>query len=175
MRTGLKRCQEECPIGTYGFQCAHACACQNGAKCYHVNGACICDPGFKGIHCQDRMCPEGFYGLKCNRRCPCNITNTLSCHPLSGECSCKAGWAGLYCNETCPVGYYGEGCQVPCPCHNGADCDSITGSCICAPGFMLRCKMAEETSQDANIKTSELTIARLQQKVLGHGSRIQSC
>ncbi|KFQ38797.1 Multiple epidermal growth factor-like domains protein 10, partial [Mesitornis unicolor] len=57
------------------------------------------------------------------------------CHPLSGECSCKAGWAGLYCNETCPAGYYGEGCQLPCPCHNGADCDSITGKCVCAPGY----------------------------------------
>lgn len=66
-----------------------------------------------------------------------NICLSISCHPLSGECSCKAGWAGLYCNETCPVGFYGEGCQVPCPCHNGADCDSITGSCICAPGFMV--------------------------------------
>lgn len=31
--------------------------------------------------------------------------------------------------------------------------------------------MAEDTSQDENIKNSELTIARLQQKVLGHGSR----
>lgn len=31
--------------------------------------------------------------------------------------------------------------------------------------------MAEETNQDENIKTSESTIARLQQKVLGHGSR----
>ncbi|KAK2524386.1 hypothetical protein Q9233_009315 [Columba guinea] len=131
-------CQEECPIGTYGFQCTQRCDCQNGAKCYHVNGACLCDPGFKGIYCQERMCPEGFYGLKCNKRCPCNITNTLSCHPLSGECSCKAGWSGLYCNESCPPGSYGEGCQLTCPCHNGADCDSVTGKCSCAPGYMTQ-------------------------------------
>lgn len=31
--------------------------------------------------------------------------------------------------------------------------------------------MGEETSQDENIKNSELTIAKLQQKVLGRGSR----
>lgn len=31
--------------------------------------------------------------------------------------------------------------------------------------------MAEETSQDENIKNSELTIAKLQQKVLGRESR----
>lgn len=60
-----------------------------------------------------------------------------SCHPLSGECTCSAGWTGLYCNETCPAGYYGEGCTFPCSCANGADCHGVTGGCICAPGFMV--------------------------------------
>lgn len=60
-----------------------------------------------------------------------------SCHPLSGECTCSAGWTGLYCNETCPPGYYGEGCMLPCSCANGADCHTVTGACICAPGFMV--------------------------------------
>lgn len=60
-----------------------------------------------------------------------------SCHPLSGECTCSAGWTGLYCNETCPPGYYGEGCMLPCSCTNGADCHPVTGNCICAPGFMV--------------------------------------
>lgn len=60
-----------------------------------------------------------------------------SCHPLSGECSCSAGWTGLYCNETCPPGYYGDGCILPCSCTNGADCHPVTGACICAPGFMV--------------------------------------
>ncbi|CAH2274463.1 multiple epidermal growth factor-like domains 11 [Pelobates cultripes] len=129
------RCQEECPVGTYGFQCAERCDCQNGAKCYHINGACLCEPGFKGIFCEDRVCPEGLYGLKCNKNCPCNLTNTRGCHPLSGECTCSAGWSGLYCEEPCRPGYYGEGCQQLCSCHNGADCDSMTGRCLCAPGF----------------------------------------
>lgn len=60
-----------------------------------------------------------------------------SCHPLSGECTCSAGWTGLYCNETCPPGYYGEGCMLLCSCTNGADCHPVTGACICAPGFMV--------------------------------------
>lgn len=60
-----------------------------------------------------------------------------SCHPLSGECTCSVGWTGLYCNETCPPGYYGEGCMLPCSCTNGADCHPVTGACICAPGFMV--------------------------------------
>ncbi|KFP72156.1 Multiple epidermal growth factor-like domains protein 10, partial [Podiceps cristatus] len=57
------------------------------------------------------------------------------CHPMSGECSCKPGWSGLYCNETCSPGFYGESCQQICSCQNGADCDSVTGKCTCAPGF----------------------------------------
>lgn len=61
----------------------------------------------------------------------------FSCHPLTGECSCTAGWTGLYCNETCPPGYYGEGCSVPCQCANGADCHGLTGACICAPGYTV--------------------------------------
>uniref|UniRef100_A0ACB8E4S6 Uncharacterized protein n=1 Tax=Sphaerodactylus townsendi TaxID=933632 RepID=A0ACB8E4S6_9SAUR len=78
MQSKSQGCQEECPIGTFGFQCSQKCDCENRAKCYHINGACLCDPGFKGIHCQERMCPEGFYGLKCNRRCPCRAVNTAS-------------------------------------------------------------------------------------------------
>ncbi|ETE62787.1 Multiple epidermal growth factor-like domains protein 10, partial [Ophiophagus hannah] len=73
----MQRCQEECPVGTFGFQCMEKCNCENRAKCYHVNGACLCDLGFKGIHCQERICPEGYYGLKCNKRCPCHATNTV--------------------------------------------------------------------------------------------------
>ncbi|KAF3833078.1 hypothetical protein F7725_026743 [Dissostichus mawsoni] len=130
------RCQEECPVSTYGPQCAHKCDCQNGAKCYHINGACLCNEGFKGPSCQDRFCPPGLYGLVCDKYCPCKTANTLSCHPLSGECTCAAGWAGLYCNETCPSGYYGEGCRELCACANGADCDGVAGACICAPGYI---------------------------------------
>lgn len=71
----------------------------------------------------------------------CPLTSCLhpspSCHPLSGECTCAAGWAGLYCNETCPAGYHGEGCGEVCTCGNGADCDGVSGSCLCAPGFIV--------------------------------------
>lgn len=83
----------------------------------------------------------------CNKKqklatcCDCPLTSCLfpspSCHPLSGECTCAAGWAGLYCNETCPAGYHGEGCSEACTCGNGADCDGVSGSCLCAPGFIV--------------------------------------
>ncbi|KAK1339158.1 hypothetical protein QTO34_019833 [Cnephaeus nilssonii] len=62
----------------------------------------------------------------------------IHCHPVTGACTCQPGWSGHHCNESCPAGYYGDGCQLPCACQNGADCHSITGSCTCAPGFMVR-------------------------------------
>lgn len=77
-----RRCQDECPVGTYGPQCAHKCDCQNGAKCYHINGACLCNEGFKGPSCQDRFCPTGLYGLICDKYCPCKAANTLRCCAL---------------------------------------------------------------------------------------------
>lgn len=67
---------------------------------------------------------------------------------MSGECTCHPGWSGLYCNETCTPGFYGESCQQVCQCQNGADCHSVTGECICAPGFtvnsFLTCHIANE-------------------------------
>lgn len=67
-----------------------------------------------------------------------SFSHLLSCHPVTGACTCQPGWSGRHCNESCPAGYYGDGCQLPCTCQNGADCHSITGSCTCAPGFMVR-------------------------------------
>lgn len=66
------------------------------------------------------------------------LSPLLSCHPVTGACTCQPGWSGHQCNESCPAGYYGDGCRLPCPCQNGADCHSVTGSCTCAPGFMVR-------------------------------------
>lgn len=64
---------------------------------------------------------------------------------MSGECTCHPGWSGLYCNETCTPGFYGESCQQVCQCQNGADCHSVTGECICAPGFTVNsCHIANE-------------------------------
>lgn len=72
----LNRCQDECPVGTYGAGCAETCRCVNGGKCYHVSGACLCEAGFAGELCEARLCPEGLYGIKCDKRCPCHLDNT---------------------------------------------------------------------------------------------------
>lgn len=81
----------------------------------------------------------------------------FSCHPVTGACTCQPGWSGHYCNESCPAGYYGNGCQLPCTCQNGADCHSITGSCTCAPGFMV--------SQNGPLPTSQSPGSQWQSRV----------
>lgn len=73
----VNRCQDECPVGTYGAGCAKTCACKNNGKCYHTNGVCVCEPGYTGEICDVRLCPEGRYGLRCDRKCPCSAQNTL--------------------------------------------------------------------------------------------------
>ncbi|TNN44492.1 Platelet endothelial aggregation receptor 1 [Liparis tanakae] len=135
------RCNEECAAGTFGQDCVGACDCANGARCYNIDGACLCEPGFSGPHCRDRMCAPGKYGMHCERRCLCQDKQTLSCHPMKGECTCQPGWAGLFCNETCAHGFYGHGCLEPCLCVSGGVCNSATGRCRCAPGYTgLHCE-----------------------------------
>lgn len=72
----VNRCQDQCPVGTYGAGCAKTCRCKNNSKCYHTNGMCLCEPGYTGETCDVRLCPEGHYGLRCDRKCPCYAQNT---------------------------------------------------------------------------------------------------
>lgn len=71
------RCNEECAAGTYGEDCKGVCDCANGARCYNIDGGCLCEPGFSGPHCRDRMCLPGKYGMHCERTCLCQDKHTL--------------------------------------------------------------------------------------------------
>lgn len=71
------RCNEECDPGTYGQDCKGVCDCANGARCYNIDGGCLCEPGFSGPHCRDRMCAPGKYGMHCERTCLCQDKHTL--------------------------------------------------------------------------------------------------
>lgn len=82
------RCQEECPLGTFGFQCSQHCDCHNGGQCSPTTGACECEPGYKGPRCQERLCPEGLHGPGCTLPCPCDADNTIRY-----ELAVGVGWA----------------------------------------------------------------------------------
>ena len=42
----------------------------------------------------------------------------------------------LYCVfAACPPGMFGRNCKHQCQCKNSAECDPISGECICAPGW----------------------------------------
>uniref|UniRef100_UPI00358E189F multiple epidermal growth factor-like domains protein 11 n=1 Tax=Myxine glutinosa TaxID=7769 RepID=UPI00358E189F len=48
-------------------------------------------------------------------------------------------------NDTCipcDADHWGQDCLRLCPCQNGADCDPVSGSCSCLPGFRgRRCQL----------------------------------
>lgn len=73
----LPRCREECPVGQFGQDCAETCDCAPGARCFPADGSCLCEPGFTGHRCSERLCPEGFYGLSCQVPCTCDSEHSL--------------------------------------------------------------------------------------------------
>lgn len=49
--------------------------------------------------------------------------------------SCHAGWHGVDCSIRCPSGTWGFGCNLTCQCLNGGACNTLDGTCTCAPGW----------------------------------------
>ncbi|XP_041277214.1 tyrosine-protein kinase receptor Tie-1 isoform X4 [Onychostruthus taczanowskii] len=45
------RCDQACPSGFYGPDCALECTCQNGGSCNRFSG-CVCPAGWHGQHCE---------------------------------------------------------------------------------------------------------------------------
>lgn len=107
---------------------------KNGASCNPSNGKCSCSKGWKGTHCEERICADHMYGNNCESTCECDKNTTRSCHPFTGKCDCNAGWSSNLCNRPCPFLTWGENCAKECNC-NGAQCNPITGKCVCAPGY----------------------------------------
>ena len=101
------RCQQSCPTGSYGQNCASRCRCQNSGVCNAVTGSCACTAGWSGDTC-DQPCSEGRYGAGCRFQCQCR-EDTSSCSRHTGSCSCHPGWTGTLCDNTCPAGHYGAG------------------------------------------------------------------
>lgn len=71
------RCRDECPVGSFGQDCNGTCDCSPGARCFPANGACLCEHGFTGHRCTERLCPDGLYGLSCQAACTCDPEHSL--------------------------------------------------------------------------------------------------
>lgn len=66
-------------MGRFGQDCAEMCDCTQGARCFPANGACLCEHGFTGERCTERLCPDGLYGLSCQEPCTCDPEHSLRC------------------------------------------------------------------------------------------------
>jgi len=111
-----------CPGGNWGPDCSKTCPCKNGGRCEPHTGKCLCAPGWKGLHCQNK-CSEGSYGLDCAQTCQCSVGQR--CHHVSGEClPCTSGTFGAQCASKCQ-----------CSSNGTALCLHTTGQCFCSPNW----------------------------------------
>ncbi|CAC5396946.1 unnamed protein product [Mytilus coruscus] len=60
----------------------------------------------------------------------------LECCPdyiyQNGKCQ---GYTGFNCSNACPSGKYGLSCSEECFCAHNAECDPVTGGCLCSAGW----------------------------------------
>jgi len=111
-----------CPGGNWGPGCSKPCPCKSGGRCEAHTGQCICGPGWKGLHCQNK-CEEGSWGLDCAETCQCSVGQR--CHHVSGEClPCTSGTFGAQCANQCQ-----------CSTNGTALCLHTTGQCFCSPNW----------------------------------------
>ncbi|KAJ7332853.1 hypothetical protein JRQ81_015033 [Phrynocephalus forsythii] len=87
------------PLSSAFFRLIDCPDCLNGGICHHVEGECICPPGFMGTRCE-KACKEGMFGRNCQEKCPNEqgCRGLAFCLPDPYGCSCAAGWRGLQCN-----------------------------------------------------------------------------
>ena len=60
---------------------------------------------------------------------PSNLCLLISYYHMNDKLMCLFRYVG------CPSGTYGPGCRLRCQCQHGGECNSVDGSCTCAPGW----------------------------------------
>lgn len=94
------------------------CDCMNGASCHPVSGQCICFPGFHGARCH-RGRSDLFSQLKSK-----NNWRVFAYFILMFS----------IIHSACERGRYGQGCVHICDCEDAAQCDPVSGRCLCSSG-----------------------------------------
>lgn len=105
--------------------CNMPCLCPDGIKCDTQTGKCICPPGRTGESCEKGR----------------SNSSSIEIH-LRNSFMYNGGIPRF--SPECDEGRYGADCQLTCHCENGADCDNITGECICPKGWLgTSCSISE--------------------------------
>ena len=126
--------------------------CGEHGKC--VKGSCICDSGWKGKMCEEKIpvdpcedvecgehgkcvdgpciCDSGYTGNMCEEKIPVDPCDGVDCGShgrcVDGPCICDSGWKGKMCEEKIPV----DPCEdVECGEHGKC----VDGPCICDSGY----------------------------------------
>ncbi|MCA9535287.1 MAG: hypothetical protein KC593_16455 [Myxococcales bacterium] len=111
-----------CAAGTYGLDCAGACACV---------GAALCADGLTGDG--TCSCSAGTYGADCLGSCDC-VNDGQCAEGLLGDGTC-----------TCVAGTYGADCSGSCACGAAQTCDDGAtgdGTCRCNTPGLGACGLA---------------------------------
>ena len=84
--------------------------CVNGIC--NLSGRCACDPGFRGLYCNEAIPQCGLLNLDCGTHGQC--TEIVSGDSPSAECRCNSAWTGDHCENP------------PNPCtETGLDCGGV--------------------------------------------------
>ncbi|XP_062603233.1 multiple epidermal growth factor-like domains protein 10 [Saccostrea cucullata] len=143
-----KKCDQECPNGTFGLNCKHNCSghCTGGLSCNKTTGICDagCTNGWRTPRCS-KKCNEGFYGKNCINPCG-HCANKSACDHVTGFCplgNCAPGFKSFSyksCDKECDDKTFGKNCEETCSghCRGGLPCNKTDGRCPggCADGWM---------------------------------------
>lgn len=90
--------------------------------------------------CDSYTCTFDFSLLICTMNVNCLLCDSQRLLLVVMKISCKVGQCGRINKHRdwlseCIAGMYGPGCSKKCMCQNSAECDHISGACICSDGW----------------------------------------
>ncbi|CAL1534170.1 unnamed protein product [Lymnaea stagnalis] len=130
--TNPPNCDQTCPDGNYGINCAQRCSTNCSQNlCDAVTGFCkACPNGYKGSFC-DQVCESGKWGPQCANTCNESCWDS-SCNNVNGTCDygCDGFSDVPFCTEVCILGKWGKNCSQDCSknCYNQS-CNRLNGTC----------------------------------------------